>query len=380
MAKDKIFASAFAGGFECTTKLLCGGRRLDIASATRHDRFAQADYGALVSHGLRVARDGLRWHRIEPSAGQRDWTSFDPMLAAARASGIEVWWDLLHFGLPDWADPFATDFADRFADFAAAAARRIGPGGRYVPINEISFTAWAGGEVGYIAPFAQRRGDALKRALCAAAVAAIHAVRAEDPRALIATAEPLIHISPVSAGQTGWARGYSDSQHDALDALLGHGPIAVGGQPGLVDVVGYNFYPNNQFTTAGDVVRRHDPRYIPLAALLSDALLRHDKPAFVAETGAEASDRAGWLRYVCEEVRRLNRRRPRILALCLYPILNHLGWDDDRYCENGLWCGLSGPPRTRDFALSAELTRQQAFGLGCDPDLAAPMPAYAVER
>ena len=24
-------------------------------------------------------------------------------------------------------------------------------------------------------------------------------------------------------------------------------------------------------------------------------------------------------------------------GLCLYPIVNHPGWEDDRHCHNGLW-------------------------------------------
>ena len=27
----------------------------------------------------------------------------------------------------------------------------------------------------------------------------------------------------------------------------------------------------------------------------------------------------------------------RIEGICLYPILNHPGWVDDRHCHNGLW-------------------------------------------
>jgi hypothetical protein len=27
----------------------------------------------------------------------------------------------------------------------------------------------------------------------------------------------------------------------------------------------------------------------------------------------------------------------RVEGICLYPILNHPGWDDDRHCHNGLW-------------------------------------------
>ena len=24
-------------------------------------------------------------------------------------------------------------------------------------------------------------------------------------------------------------------------------------------------------------------------------------------------------------------------GVCLYPVVNHPGWDDDRHCHNGLW-------------------------------------------
>jgi hypothetical protein len=26
-----------------------------------------------------------------------------------------------------------------------------------------------------------------------------------------------------------------------------------------------------------------------------------------------------------------------VKGICLYPILNHPGWEDDRHCHNGLW-------------------------------------------
>jgi hypothetical protein len=50
-------------------------------------------------------------------------------------------------------------------------------------------------------------------------------------------------------------------------------------------------------------------------------------------------------------------------GICLYPVLNHLGWDDDRHCQNGL---LDFP---RDAAgrrgviarLAEELARQRAL-------------------
>ena len=53
----------------------------------------------------------------------------------------------MHYGRPADVDLFEDDFADRFADFAAAAARALrgtsDAAPVYTPINEISFLAWA---------------------------------------------------------------------------------------------------------------------------------------------------------------------------------------------------------------------------------------------
>jgi hypothetical protein len=39
---------------------------------------------------------------------------------------------------------------------------------------------------------------------------------------------------------------------------------------------------------------------------------------------------------VADETRRARARGVPVEGICLYPIANHLGWDDDRLCENGL--------------------------------------------
>ena len=49
-------------------------------------------------------------------------------------------------------------------------------------------------------------------------------------------------------------------------------------------------------------------------------------------------------------------------GICLYPILNHPGWDDDRHCYNGLldYADDDGN-REVDEPLALELARQQEF-------------------
>lgn len=145
-----LFKSFFQGGFECSTHRRKDSRRLDVISATRHDQLAESDYTLLASIGLRTVRDGLRWHLIEQAPGRYDWSSFLPMLRAANRVGTQVVWDLFHYGWPDHIDIWSPSFIDSYAAYAQAAVgvmlNETATAAFIVPINEISFTAWAGGE------------------------------------------------------------------------------------------------------------------------------------------------------------------------------------------------------------------------------------------
>src|SRR5688500_2929713 len=120
-AGPPTFQSFFLGGVECSTHRRRDGRRLDVIAATAHD-VAAADYAQLAEHGIRTARDGFRWHLIERRPGRYDFSSARPMLRAARETGTQVLWDLLHFGWPDDLDPLGPAFVRRFARFARACA------------------------------------------------------------------------------------------------------------------------------------------------------------------------------------------------------------------------------------------------------------------
>lgn len=334
-------------GFECSSHRRRDGRRLDIIAATNHDRHAADDYAQLARLGIATVRDGVRWHLIEPLAGQRDWSSVDPMLAAARATGTQVIWDLLHYGWPDWTDPFATNFVEAFSDFAEAAARRIGPGGHYCPINEISFLAWGGGEVGYLNPFEVGRGEELKQALSKAAIAAIRRIRRVDPAAVIAACEPLVavHAADGSPEAIDKAAALNRVQYDAVDYLLGRRHPELGGYEGAVDVIGVNYYPQNQWLTDHPTEGLKPLARTPLEILLADCARHFHKPIFISETGCEDDARAAWLTSVLAAVDAAATAGYPVLGVCLYPILDHPGWDDDRVCRNGLLCGYSAPER-----------------------------------
>ena len=95
------FASFFLGGFECSSHKRLDGTRLDLLSSTGHADHAARDYACLAEHGIRAARDGLRWHLIERTPGRYDWSSLEAQLRAAHATGTQILWDLCHYGLPE---------------------------------------------------------------------------------------------------------------------------------------------------------------------------------------------------------------------------------------------------------------------------------------
>ena len=175
--RPSLFRSVFLGGFECSAHRRHDGRRLDLLAATHHDTLAGEDYRQLAEHGIRTVRDGVRWHLVEAAGpGRYDWSSVLPMLREAQARGTQVIWDLCHYGWPDWLDIWSPDFVARFADYAAAFARlaraETGEPPLLCPMNEISFIAWAGGSVAHINPFAEGRGNEVKRQVVRATLAA----------------------------------------------------------------------------------------------------------------------------------------------------------------------------------------------------------------
>lgn len=342
MREPTAFNSFFLGGFECSSHRRVDGVRLDLLRATCHDEASETDYRELQRRDIRTVRDGMRWHLIEREPGNYDWSSFLPMLRAADATGTQVVWDLCHYGWPDDIDIFLPDFVERFASFAEAAARvihdEIGSVPYFCPVNEISYWSWAGGDTGRINPCANGLGGALKRILVRAAIAAIDAIRRIDPRARFITAEPLIHVAGYAHDVEHQleAERYRLSQFEALDMLAGLQEPELGGQPEYLDIVGVNFYPDNQWLLHGPTIPFGHHAYKPLADMLVEVAQRYDRPVAISETGAERTARPSWFHYVVAEVLEAMQRGVHIEGICLYPIIDYPGWDNGRMCDVGL--------------------------------------------
>lgn len=368
-----LFQSYFIGGFECSTHRRRDGRRLDLIGDTRHDVLAASDYRQLAEHGIRAARDGVRWHLIEAKLGRHDWSSALPALRAARLTGTQVAWDLCHYGWPDGLDVFSAAFVKHFARFAGAFAKlhleETGCSPTVCPVNEISFFSWAGGEVGLINPCltGRRSGIELKRQLVRAAVAGTRAVLEAAPGARILAIDPIINVVPRSGQDPAKAAERNEGQFEAWDMLAGLRAPELGGGPAMIDVIGVNYYWNNQWLHGGErqPVLPSDPGHRPLRDLLAEIYARYRRPIFMAETSIEGEQRAPWLRYIGEEVRAAIRVGVPVEGICLYPVLSHRGWDNDRYCPNGLFeLHPSDGRRPVHASLAAELREQQRMFRG----------------
>jgi beta-glucosidase/6-phospho-beta-glucosidase/beta-galactosidase len=359
------FDSWFMVGFECSSHRRNDGVRLDLIRATGHDRHVLRDYRLCAEFGFRTVRDGLRWHLIGKTSGKYDWSSWLPMLEAAEQAGVQVVWDLFHYGSPDCIDQGADDFPERFTDFALAAIevqQSVSKRPAIVcPLNEINFISWAV-EVGYFPRVGPDQVGWFKRQLVKAGTTAARAIKRHWPDTVLVWAEPLIHVAPHDHRRKTVKEAEQNRQgmFEAYDWIMGRAEPELGGDPSFVDLVGLNYYPHNQWYWQGPTIPMGHHEYRPLANMLIEVAERYGKPVFLSETGAEGTGKPSWLHYVCSEVRDAMSRGADVRGICWYPITAYPGWDNSRHAETGLFSTIvANGSRHVDQRLLAEFEVQR---------------------
>jgi beta-glucosidase/6-phospho-beta-glucosidase/beta-galactosidase len=366
--RSPIFSSFVMAGFECSTHEDATRGRHDVLKETRHDIFALNDYRALTDIGIQTVREGLRWHLIEPRAGEYNFSSVVPMLEAARQAGVQTVWDLVHFGIPDGLDVFSSAFVERVAGLARAFTQVLvdfTPQPWLTPVNEISFLSFAAGHEGFFAPYHRDRGLEFKRQLVRASIAATDAAREIAPHLRLMQPEPVINIVPARANpdSADEAWGHNEAQFQAWDMLCGRLEPELGGGDGYLDVLGLNVYSNNQWERDLGVnayrLDMSDPRWKPFSISAGEIWQRYRRPMIVSETGAEGAMRLPWLAYIASETLQVLQQGIPLEGLCLYPILDHAGWGDGRHVRCGLYGFRQRGTRYRHEVLTQELLHWQ---------------------
>ena len=337
------FKSFLMAGYECSTHYGGSGYRHDLVKATKHDVQAEADYRLLEPYKIKTVREGIRWHLIEKTPYHYDFSSVLPTIRDAHRCGIQVIWDIFHYGYPDGLDPFSSEFVDRFRAltqaFTLVLLEETGHSPILSPVNEVSFFAWAAGAAGFFNPFTPGRADELKRQLVRASLEAMSAAREVAPQTRFVQPEPAIHVvnTPLERSRAIEADQHRQSMFEAWDMLAGFQQPELGGAPEFLDIIGLNYYPANQWQIDSVRISLEDSRRRPFLEITRDIYSRYGRPMVITETGAEDLLRPGWLLRMTANAERIVEAGMPLWGLCVYPILDHPGWDDDRNVKCGLW-------------------------------------------
>jgi UDP-galactopyranose mutase len=308
-----------------------------------------ADYRRLLEFGIRTVREKADWADID-RAGGLALRSLDARARAAGDLGIQVVWTLFASHWPEDVYFLSTRFVDRFARYARAVAARLADLDPldvpvYSPINEISYLAWSLHARGLV----RRRDGSLpavteiKHQLVRAALAASDAILTKVPHARLMHTDPLEHVvAPLNQPDLAGAAARRNAlQFETWDLLAGRGERDLGGEGRFLDLVGVNYYAENQWELQSGkrlAWQVDDPRRLPLSLLLKDLHTRYGRPIAIAETSHNGVRRASWIRAIATEVREAGRIGIPVEGVCLHPVIDQREpANAGQWLRRGLW-------------------------------------------
>ncbi len=339
-----MFRSFFMGGYECADHINRSGERVNLLTETQHDIRAEEDYRDLADIGIKVAREGICWSAVETAPYVFDFTEVGNRIRLADQAGIQVIWDLCHFGYPDGIYPTHPHFCDRFVALCNAFAhfyRGCTHELLYVvPVNEISFLSWHSGDVRGTVPFAVNCGFDIKYHLCKAAIEGIRALKSALPECRIVLVEPLISIHGDIFDDATHVANLNEHQFQAMDIIAGRMCPELGGSEEYLDILGFNYYWSSQWQHGVGTLPWPEEfeKRTKVSDLLRMAYLRYSKPLFLSETGHFGIGRAEWIGEITDEcIVALSQGIP-LHGICIYPVTDRPDWDDlTRYFDCGIY-------------------------------------------
>lgn len=363
---SKQFQSFIWAGYECSAAKTENGRRLNMLRDTRHDVLCAVDYNLIKAIGVTTVREGFNWSTIEIAPDEYDFSQFENTLQLGQSEGIQQVWDLTHFDYPEFYDPFAPEFAEKFAQYSVVCLKKLREfisGTLYIaPINEISFFAWIGADMGWWAPYKKGRhnGFLLKQALVKAAIAAMDSLWAIDADIKFIQIDPFMRrlaTEPAKRSAKKHVKEFNEVvRFEAWDLLAGKKMPELGGDMKYMNYIGVNYYIHNQewvISLSGKRGFKHQlmdwdsSDRIPLSEMLRPIVERYQRPIIITETGSFGEHRERWWQRLLQEVDDAKAQGIPIEAVCIYPtvdrpekagfLLPNSGiWDfrgDDEACE-----------------------------------------------
>lgn len=343
MLMKNPFSSYFIGGYECADHLNRSGERVNLLYETEHHIRVEEDYRLLLDIGISSVREGIVWTVVEKMEGQFDFSEVLNRIKIAEKLGIQIIWDLIHFGYPDGLFPTHPKFVERFENLTRAFAtfykQNCSRPLLVCPINEISFLSWFSGEARGTVPYAIGNGWDIKYHLCKAAIKSIEILKAELPDSTIVLVEPLVKVHSDGSTSDEELHNIHQYQYEAVDIISGRLCPELGGKEEYVEILGANYYWNSQWTGRDSSLYWPDPekKRMPLHKMLNDLYERYKKPIFLSETGHFGEGRVEWIEEITNECAIANINGIPMWGICIYPVTDRPDWDN---IESYSHCGI----------------------------------------
>jgi beta-glucosidase len=333
------------------------GRTLDEYELTDHYGRWSEDLCRMAELGVKTARYGIPWHRVNPARDRWDWGFADRALDCLLELGIAPIVDLVHYGLPGWIEGayLNPDLPERMADYAARLAKRFqGRVWWYTPLNEPRITAWYCGKLGWWPPY--RRGwrgfVEVMLGVCRGIVRVGEALRAVDPEIVLAAVDatdvyssedPALAEEVERRQQIGFlaldlASGRVTEEHPLRTWLLRHGAREAEldwfRQRALrLDLIGLNMYPmfsDKRLARSPRGLRIRMPYGTPeMVEQLVELYWQHYRlPMMITETAARGPvyRRRAWLEGSVGAIRRLRERGIPVVGYTWWPMFALVAW------------------------------------------------------
>jgi beta-glucosidase/6-phospho-beta-glucosidase/beta-galactosidase len=336
----------FLGAFESTYQ---PAHDRDVLETTGHTEHWREDLDLLRACGVRQLRYPVRWHRIEPERDRFDWATTDEVLGHLHDEGFEPVVDLLHHtSHPRWLGHLGhPDFRDRFLRFVEAVAERYPwlPG--HTVCNEPFTTFLLCGQEGIWPPhwtglegFARLATNVFpalteaSRILADALPAAQHVhVEACERHTAEPGGEPLAELANdrrFLLTDLWLGRKVDDDRPFVRELLAAGGEALLEVEPGVIDVLGLDYYAHNQWHWREDGTGTNvSPQPPPLSELIVEYAERYRVPCLLGETNLSgaASDRATWLKYTLEQCEVARDRGVDVVGYCWFPFIDSADWE-----------------------------------------------------
>lgn len=300
------------------------GRILDEYELTQHYSQWREDIDLLADLGVKYARYGIPWHRIQPESSRFDYSWPDQVFERMLARGVHPIVDLMHYGTPPWLEGgFGNlDYPERVSEYAAHIAERFkGQIRWYTPLNEPRITAYYCGRLGWWPPYGRswRGFVSVMVSVCRGIILTQRRLQAIDSEIVCAHVDATDIYRPAAPENKAEAERRQEIVFLALDLVSGKVTQRHALRPWLqkngmsdndlswfaenaiqLDVVGLNLYPlfTNKLVKSSKRGSRVAMPY-GSAKIIEDLAgmywQRYERPMFISETASDGRRRAAWL-------------------------------------------------------------------------------------